>query len=104
MYSLSLILSITMLGCSTPEERSKKMFDDLSKEQVPCSVLQEGKRVPSNVQLGACSVGTTIHLTLHRECPKGLNIHNNPLGWWTDDAIFHKGEPPQEMLVNCEWK
>ena len=104
MNSLFLTLSIAMLGCSTPEERSENMFDNLSKEQAPCSILQEGQRVPSNVQLGACSVGKTIHLTLHRECSDGRNIHNNPFGWWTDDAIFHKGEPSQEMVVNCKWK
>ena len=101
---MSLFFFVPMFGCSTPEEQAQNILQNLSEDQIPCSVLRDGEQVPPNIQLGACSEGKTVHLTLHRECTNGTSVHNNELGWWTDDAIFHKGVPPESIVVNCEWK
>ena len=93
----------SFLGCSTPEERTQEMLKELTKQQTSCSVLQEGKRVPSDIQNGACSHRESMYLTLHRECANGVLVHSNPLGWWIKDGIFHEGEPPKDILIDCRW-
>ena len=102
-------LSFLTIGCNASEplsedEAIEQFLKEATEYQVPCSELEEGKRVPKNIQLGACKDGTTMHITLHRECLNGKHIHNNALGWWSDDNIFHKGEPPVELTADCSWK
>lgn len=102
-------LSFLTIGCTGSEplsedEAIEQFLKDATEYQVPCSQLEEGKRVPQNIQLGACKDGTKMLLTLHRECPDGKKIHNNAVGWWSDDTIFHNGEAPVELTVNCSWK
>ena len=97
------------MGCtlSEPEldeENIEQFLKDATDAQLPCSQLIEGKIVPKNIQLGACKDGATMHITLHRECPSGKHIHNNAVGWWSDDNIFHKGEVPLDITVDCNWK
>ena len=102
-------LSFLTIGCSISEplsedEALEQFLKDATEYQVPCSELEEGKRVPKNIQLGACKDGTKMLLTLHRDCPDGKQIHNNALGWWSDDTIFHTGEAPLELTAECSWK
>lgn len=105
-HMLPLLLSI---GCTGSEPASEEIaieqfLKDATEAQLPCSQLEEGERVPKNIQLGACKDGTTMHITLHRECPSGKQIHNNAFGWWSDDKLFHKGEAPLDITVDCNWK
>ena len=100
---------IGFIGCAGSEPVSEEIaieqfLKDATEAQLPCSQLIEGKLVPKNIQLGACKDGTTMHITLHRECPGGKHIHNNAVGWWSDDNIFHKGEAPLEITSDCSWK
>ena len=105
LYTLLLV----SIGCTVSEPLSEEIaieqfLKDATEYQDPCSVLEEGKLVPKNIQLGACKDGTTMHITVHRECPDGKKIHNNAVGWWSDDTIFHTGEAPLELTVDCSWK
>lgn len=102
--NIHIVSLVFFLGCSTPEERTQRMLKELKDQQTPCSALQEGKVVPMQIHKGACVQGETMQLTLHRECTNGINIHNNALGWWTDEAIFFKGVPSAKDLVGCQWK
>jgi hypothetical protein len=100
---------LLVIGCTGSEPVSEEIaveqfLKDATEAQLPCSQLEEGKLVPKNIQLGACKDGTTMHITLHRECPSGKYIHNNAVGWWSDDNTFHKGEAPLEITAGCNWK
>ena len=102
-------LSFLTMGCAVSEplsedEAIEQFLKDATEYQVPCSELEEGKQVPHNIQSGACKDGDTMHITVHRECTDGRQIHNNAVGWWSDDTIFHKGEAPVELTGNCSWK
>ena len=97
-------MGCTVSGPELDEEDVEQFLKDATAYQDPCSLLTEGELVPKNIQLGACKAGTTMHITLHRECPDGKHIHSNALGWWSDDNIFHNGEAPQEITVDCSWK
>ena len=97
------------IGCTVSESVSEEdaieqFLKDATEAQLPCSQLEEGKPVPKNIQLGACKDGTTMLITLHRECTNGKSIHNNAHGWWSDENIFHKGEAPLELAGDCSWK
>ena len=99
---------LLVIGCTGSEPVSEEIaieefMKDATAYQDPCSLLEEGKTVPPKIQLGACKDGTTMHITLHRKCPGEKHIHNNVLGWWSDDNIFHKGEAPLEITANCRW-
>ena len=67
-----------------------QFLKDATEAQLPCSQLIEGKLVPKNIQLGACKDGTTMHITLHRECLVAKHIHNNAVGWWATTTSFTK--------------
>jgi len=109
MRTIFCTLSTLAMGCTRSEQMSddetiERFLKDATEYQVPCAQLEEGKHVPKNIQLGACKNGTTMLLTLHRECPNNKSIHNNAMGWWNDENIFHKGEAPLELIVHCSWK
>jgi len=86
------------------DEALEQFLKDATEYQLPCSQLEEGTHVPKNIQLGACKKDGQMLITLHRECPDGRQIHNNSLGWWNDDTIFHTGEAPLELTAECSWK
>ena len=92
-----------LLNLSLKKFQKGAILKDATEAQVPCSQLIEGQLVPKNIQLAPAKMGLSC-ITLHRECPDGKYIHNNAVGWWSDDNIFHNGEAPLEITTGCSWK
>ena len=99
-----ILSTLFILGCTSSETESEQILNNLHTHQEPCSMLVEGKAVPPKIRTGACAQGETIHLTLHRKCPNDIQLHNNELGWWSNDAIFHEGKPPEDQTKDCQWQ